>query len=60
MPASVGKILENYQTIIDSHNTKYNLGKYDNRKKGKDVCNQIQIEKLVTNGINLDLKLKKA
>ncbi|MBD2441009.1 hypothetical protein [Nostoc sp. FACHB-110] len=52
-PATIKKILENYQTRLDDHNTKHELNPYDNRKPGIKIEEAIKLNELVPNGLDV-------
>lgn len=52
-PATIKKILENYQTRLDDHNTKHQLNPYDNRKPGIKIDEAINLVELVPDGLNM-------
>jgi len=50
--SSVKPIVEEFKTMIDDHNAKYNLNNYSNRKgKGRDITQEIKLVDLVPDGI---------
>ncbi len=51
--SSVGKVLESFKTMIEAHNIKYELNSYSNRKRGKDVHQEIRLAFLVPDGMDL-------
>ena len=50
--SSVKPIVEEFKTMIDEHNAKYDLNNYSNRKgKGRDITQEIKLVDLVPDGI---------
>ncbi|MEL7245006.1 MAG: hypothetical protein AAF063_21750 [Cyanobacteria bacterium J06643_5] len=55
-PATIGKTLKQFEGLIDDHNQKYKLNGYSNRKgKDRDILQEIDLVKLVPDGIDLNL-----
>lgn len=52
-PATIKKILENYQPRLDDHNAKHGLNPYDNRKPGVKIDEAINLVELVPDGLNV-------
>ncbi|GBE95630.1 hypothetical protein [Nostoc cycadae] len=52
-PATIKKILENYQIRLDDHNAKHELNPYDNRKPGIKIDEAINLVELVPDGLNV-------
>jgi uncharacterized protein YajQ (UPF0234 family) len=52
-PATIKAILERYQTRLDDHNDKHELNPYDNRKAGLKIDEDINLIKLVPDGVDL-------
>jgi len=52
-PATIKKILENYQTRLDDHNAKHELNPYDNRKPEIKIDQAINLVELVPDGLNM-------
>lgn len=52
-PATIKKILENYQTRIDDHNAKHQLNPYTNRKSSIKIDQDINLAELVPDGIDV-------
>lgn len=53
-PATIKKILENYQTRLDDHNAKHGLNPYDNRKPGIKIDDAINLVELVPDGLSVE------
>ncbi|MEM6399302.1 MAG: hypothetical protein AAF757_03595 [Cyanobacteria bacterium P01_D01_bin.116] len=55
-PATIGKTLKQLEGLINDHNQKYDLNGYSNRKgEGRDILQEIDLVKLVPDGIDLNL-----
>lgn len=55
-PATIGKTLKQFEGLINDHNQKYELNAYSNRKgKDRDILQEIDLVKLVPDGIDLNL-----
>lgn len=55
-PATIGKTLKQFEGLINDHNQKYELNGYSNRKgKDRDILQEIDLVKLVPDGIDLNL-----
>lgn len=55
-PTTIGKTLNEFKQSIDDHNQKYELNGYSNRKgKDRDIRQEIDLVKLVPDGIDLNL-----
>jgi hypothetical protein len=55
-PAAIGKTLNEFKQLIDSHNQKFDLNHYSNRKgKDRDIQQEIDLVELVPDGIDLNL-----
>lgn len=52
-PASIGKVLESYKILVDEHNNKYQLNNYTNRRKDRDIVEEIDLVSLVPDGLDL-------
>ncbi|NER96898.1 MAG: hypothetical protein F6J86_24120 [Symploca sp. SIO1B1] len=50
--STIKKILERYLDEIESHNIKYGLNGYSNRKQGKDISEEINMASLIPNGMD--------
>lgn len=50
--ATIGKILESFKDEIETHNQTYNLNAYTNRKRGKDITEEIKLAELVPDGVD--------
>lgn len=50
---SVNEILKDYKEIIDTHNNKHGLTAYTNRGNGRRIEQDIDLPKLVPDGLNL-------
>lgn len=54
--ATIGKTLKQFKVLIDDHNEYYELDGYSNRKgKDRDILQEIDLVKLVPDGIDLNL-----
>lgn len=53
-PATIKNLLEQYKELIDTHNQKYELNPYDNRKgSDRKIENEINLIELVPDGLDL-------
>lgn len=51
-PKTIGAILELYQSEVDDHNQHYGLDNYTNRKRGRKIQDELDLNQLVPDGLD--------